>query len=118
MKRAIPLAIRLAAGPTDRPALAATNSYNLSGFDKVSASSYVTVVLKQGPFSVQVSEPSGRFNYLELGVRDGPLFAARRPNLNWGWYWEAPQYTVTVTASAYTQINVASHADLSGVVSA
>ncbi len=93
------------------PALSASRSFSLSGFDKLSASSHVTVVVRQGPYSVQVSEPQGRFDDLILEVRGGTLVVSRRPQITWFWggAWDLPNYTITVSAPAWSNIEASSH---------
>lgn len=120
MKSAITLALVLSASLAAVPAFAASRSYNLAGFDRIDASNHVNVVLKQGPFSIQVSEPQGRFEDLILEVRGSTLVASRRsPSTTWFlWNPDRPAYTITVTAPAYSAIEVRNHAGLRGEVTA
>ena len=119
MKRLLPLAMVLAAGLAVPAAYADSRNFALTGFDKVDASNHVTVIVKQGPFSIQVSEPRGRFEDLILEVRGSTLVASRQSQKSWGWWSsEQPAYTITVTAPAWSAIAVSNHANLRGEVSA
>ena len=119
MKRLLPLAMVLAAGLAVPAAYADSRNFALTGFDKVDASNHVMVIVKQGPFSIQVSEPRGRFEDLILEVRGSTLVASRQSQKSWGWWSsEQPAYTITVTAPAWSAIAVSNHANLRGEVSA
>ena len=118
MKFRLPLAVAIAliAAPA---ALADSRSFSLAGFDKVDASNHVTVIVKQGPFSIQVSEPQGWFDDLILEVRGSTLVASRRSQKSWGWWSpDRPSYTITVTAPAWSAIAASNHANLRGEVTA
>jgi hypothetical protein len=120
MKTALPLALILAAGLSVGPALASSRTFAFTGFDKIDASNHVNVVLKQGPYSIEASEPGGRFADLILEVRGSTLVASRRDSET-TWFWwnpDRPVYTITVTAPAYSSIEVSNHADLRGEVTA
>jgi len=120
MKTAISLALILSAGLAVGPALASNRSFSFTGFDKIEASNHVNVVLKQGPFSIQASEPQGRFEELILEVRGSTLVASRRSTQTTWFLWnpDRPSYTITVTAPAYSAIEVSNHAGLRGEVTA
>jgi hypothetical protein len=78
----------------------------------------VNLVVRQGPYSVTVSEPYGRFDELEIGVRNGVLTAARK-DFRWRWgFMDGPNFTVTVTAPTFTSLTVDNHADMRAEVSA
>ena len=96
------------------PALAETRSFNtLSGFDKISASAGVSVILKQGPFAVSVDEPNGKFDQLKLEVRGSTLVASRMNT--WGWSGgRGPNYTITVSAPSYRSLDASSGSHLEG----
>ena len=101
------------AGALVLPALAETRSFNtLTGFDKVSASAGVTVILKQGPFAVSVAEPNGKFDRLKLEVRGSTLVASRKNTF--GWMGRGPDYTITVSAPSYRTLDVSSGSHLEG----
>jgi hypothetical protein len=95
------------------PAMAETRSFNLSGFDSISAAALMDVVLKQGPYSVKVEEPNGKFDDLKLEVRGSTLVATRRNN-DGRRQDETPAYTVVVTAPAIKRISVAAASQLDG----
>lgn len=106
---ALPAALLLAA-----PARAETRNFNLSGFDSVSASALMDVVLKQGPYSVKVDEPHGKFDDLRLEVRGSTLVVTRQSNNGVRRTEEAPAYTVVVTAPSIRRIEVSSASTLDG----
>jgi hypothetical protein len=95
------------------PAGAETRSFNLSGFDSVSAIALMDVVLKQGPYSVKVEEPHGKFDDLKIEVHGSTLVATRQDN-NGRRKDEAPAYTVVVTAPSIKRISVAAASTLDG----
>lgn len=106
-------AIAAAAVTLALPALADSRSFNnLSGFDKISASAGVTVILKQGPFAVSVETPNGKFDQLKLEVHGSTLVASRRNTYGWGG--RGPDYTITVSAPAYRSLDVSSGSHLEG----
>jgi hypothetical protein len=95
------------------PALAETRNFNnLSGFDRVSASAGVTVLLKQGPFAVSVDAPEGKFDQLKLEVHGSTLVAGRK-NMS-GWNGRGRQYTITVSAPSYRTLEASSGSHLEG----
>src|SRR5262245_22077464 len=81
-------------------AQAETRRFDIVGFDKVAARNHVRVIVRQGPYSVTVSEPYGRFEDLRLEVQNGTLYANRRDRYQWLWFGmrDRPEFTVTVTA--------------------
>lgn len=105
----LPAALTFAA-----PALAESRSFNLSGFDKLSASALIDVVLKQGPFSVKVDEPNGKFDDLKLEVRGSTLLVSRQSHHDNRRIEDAPAYTVVVTAPLINRIEVSSASTLEG----
>lgn len=117
MKTAFLLTAAAIAALAAPQAHASSKAFNLSGFDKISASSHVTVIVRQGPYSVQVSEPEGRFGDLILEVRGSTLVASRQPKYGWVWDWgwgrDQPEYTITVSAPAWSQVEAYSHAGVS-----
>lgn len=94
------------------PAFAETRTFNLNGFDSVSASAGVTVILKQGPFAISVDSPNGKFDQLKLEVHGSTLVAGRR-NFS-GWNGRGEPYTITVTAPAYRNVEASSGSRLEG----
>lgn len=107
-------AIALVAAATMFSASAETKSYNLSGFDGIQASAGVSVILKQGPFSVSVSERKGNFDRLDMEVR-GSILHIGRKNTMWSWFdWDGPDYTVTVSAPNYEEIHASSGSEVEG----
>lgn len=105
-------AVALVTAAIAQPASADTKSYNLSGFTEVAASAGVTVILKQGPFSVKADERKGDFDKLLLEVRGNKLVVSRKSNS--GWFSHGPDYTVTVTAPAFTAVSASSGSEVEG----
>lgn len=106
------LAAVAAAAALALPANADTRSYNFSNFDRVDVSAGITVILKQGPFSISVDAPEGNFDRLDIGLRGDTLHIGRKNTwLSWG---SGPRYTVTVSAPAYTAFNVSSGSHVEG----
>ncbi len=95
------------------PAWADTKSYNLSGFDRISASAGVDVDIRQGPFAITVDEPQGKFDKLVLEVRGDTLVIGRKNTMG-GWFSRGPDYRVTVTAPNYVGIDASSGASVEG----
>ena len=105
---AVTIAI-LAAGQ----ASADTRNYNLSGFDRVSASAGVDVDIKQGPFSVTAQEADGKFDQLILEVRGDTLHIGRKSNLG-TWFSRGPDFHVTVTAPNFVGVRASSGSAVDG----
>lgn len=109
---ALPTVTLAALAALSLPAQAETRSFDLKNFNKVAASAGVDVILKQGPFAVSVEEPDGKFDRLELRVRDSTLVASRksdfRPLI------ERPHYTITVSAPDYRALNASSGSHVEG----
>jgi hypothetical protein len=104
--------VSLAALGVAAPAMAQqTKSYSLSGFDRVKAIALMEVELKQGPFSVQASEPKGNFSDLKLEVKNGELIVTRPDGHNKG---ELPEYKVVVTAPSWKSIEAGAVSNIEG----
>jgi hypothetical protein len=94
------------------PANAETRSFNLSGFDKISASAGTNVVIRQGPFSVQASQNDGKFDRLKLETQGSTLVIGRKETA-WSWFdWGGPSYTVTVSLPSLTELHASSGSDV------
>lgn len=92
------------------PATAATKAFNLSGFEAISTSAGVKVILKQGPFSISAEEPDGDFSKLLIETRGSTLVVSRRNSDGWS----TQHYVVTVTAPNINKIDVSAGAHLEG----
>jgi hypothetical protein len=87
------------------PALAESRTYNLSGFKRIDASAGLTVVVKQGPFSVVADEARGDFDQLVIR-KDGDTLKLGRET---DWNGRRPRpVTVTVTAPEIVELEVSS----------
>jgi hypothetical protein len=89
-----------------------TKTYDLSGFDSVSASAGVNVDLKQGPFSVTAEGPKSRLDRLIVERKGEELVIRREPTVSWG-VWSRGDL-VTVVAPAYSGIKASGGADVFG----
>ena len=101
----IALIAGLALGAGGFSSASQTKSFALSGFNAVSASAGVTVVMSQGPYAVQAAETNGQFDKLVLEVRGSTLVVSRTNS----WF-DSPgrHYTVTVSAPAYVAVHASS----------
>jgi len=88
-----------------------TKTYEFSGFDSVTATSGVNVVLKQGPFSVSAEGPKNRLDLLDIGKSGSTLKVANKPHMDWGFVWTGPTI-VTVVAPDYQSIDASGGADV------
>jgi hypothetical protein len=106
-------AVALAGAAVIGPATAETRTFSLSNFERVNASAGTEVILRQGPFSVVAEERDGKFDRLRMEVRGDTLHVGRKNN--WFWFdFDPPRYTVTITAPAYSGLDVSSGASVDG----
>jgi len=89
-----------------------SKTYDLAGFDSVSASHGVNVRLKQGPFSVSAEGPRSKLNRLIIERRGSELSIRREPTLSWVSSFQTD--IVTVVAPAYSSIEASGGADVDG----
>ena len=89
-----------------------SKTYDLAGFDSVSASHGVNVRLKQGPFSVSAEGPRSKLNRLVIERRGSELNIRREPTLSWVSSFQTD--IVTVVAPAYSSISASGGADVDG----
>ena len=102
---AIALICGLALGAGTLSSAAQTKSFALSGFNAVSASAGVSVMMSQGPYAVQAAETNGQFDKLVLEVRGSTLVVSRTNS----WFMSPNRhYTVTVSAPAYVSVHASS----------
>lgn len=105
--------VALTAGLFAFRASAETRNYgSLTGFNEISSSAGVNVVLKQGPYSVTAEERDGNFDKLVLETRGSKLVIGRKNE--WFSFGGGPRYTVTVSAPDITAISASSGSDLDG----
>lgn len=93
---------------------ATERDFNYTGFDKVSASAGVTVIMKQGPYAVHARSTNGDLSRLVLEVRGDTLVAGRNNN---GFNWignRGPNYTITVSAPNYSGVKASSGSSVDG----
>jgi hypothetical protein len=96
----------ISGGPTT------SKSFALAGFDRVSASAGVDVVLKQGPFNVSASGPEKHFDTLRVEANGSTLEIGRHSH---GWFSTShDHFIVTVSAPTYTELHASSGSDLKG----
>lgn len=89
-----------------------SRTYSHTGFDHVSASSGINVVLKQGPFSVTAEAPEGYLDSIVVEQNGGELTLSRRSEFNW--FGAMGHYQVTVAAPSFTRISASGGADVEG----
>jgi hypothetical protein len=89
-----------------------TKTYDLSGFDSITAKNGVNVALTQGPFSVKAEGPKSKIDRLMIERRGNELIIAREPTIGWG-TWSRSDL-VTVAAPTYAGIMATGGADVYG----
>ena len=87
-----------------------TRTYDIVGFDSVSARSGVNVVLKQGAFDVSAEGPRHKVDKLVIERQGSLLVISRQPDSNWfGW---SDRDLVTVVAPGYASVEASGGADV------
>lgn len=89
-----------------------TRSYDIAGFDSISARAGVNVVLKQGPFDVRAEGPSHRVDNLLIERQGSSLVISREPSMSTGWFGWSERDVVTVVAPDYALIEASGGADV------
>lgn len=115
MKTLSLIALGLALGATSACAVVEsieTKTYDIAGFDTVTASSGVNVVLKQGPFSVSATGPKNKLDRLNVERNGAELRIWRDPGMSMNWGMWSQSDMVTVVAPAYTAISASGGADI------
>ncbi len=107
----VPVAALAATGACSTYESVETRTYDLSGFDSISASSGVNVVLKQGPFAINAEGPKSRLDKLVIERDGSQLSISRKPSMNW-FGWNMQSDIVTVSAPAYMAIAATGGADV------
>src|SRR5262249_40875550 len=88
-----------------------TRTYNFPGFDSVSATSGVNVVLKQGPFAISAEGPKDKLDRLLVDKDGSTLKISNKPHVDWGIVWTGSTI-VTVVAPDYNTIEASGGADV------
>ena len=113
--RAASLAALLTLGAAGLSSAAQTQTFNLSGFSRVSSSAGVHVIVRQGPFSITAQESQDRFDLLEVSVRGDTLVVSRKNTPDqWFGMRTSRNYTVNVSAPAFSGLNASSGSSLTG----
>jgi len=101
-----------AVGYPDGQAYSLSQRHSYAGFTRLEASAGVDVVLAQGPFDV-LAETTGEANFdtLIVEVKGDTLRISRKPSMM---DWDGPQYRVTVTAPAYSELDASSGSSMEG----
>jgi len=94
-------------GPTE------SRTYANTGFDHVSASSGINVVVSQGPFAVTVQAPEGKLDSVTIEQEGSELKVGRKSEISW-FGWSTGRYEVRVSAPAYARISASGGADVEG----
>jgi hypothetical protein len=109
----IPFAAMAASGCVVVSSERVTRTYDVAGFDSVSASQGVNVVLKQGAFAISAQGPKDRVERLEIEREGSTLKLGQKPNTVWfanmGWQ---ERTVITVAAPGYASINASGGADV------
>ena len=89
-----------------------SKTYNVSGFDSVSARSGVNVILKEGPFSVSAEAPKEKLEKITVEMQGSTLVISQKPTVTWfGW---SGRSLVTVVAPSYRKVEASGGADVDG----
>jgi hypothetical protein len=87
-----------------------TKTYDIAGFDSVSARAGVNVVLRQGPFDIRAEGPEHKLDKLVIERQGSVLVISREPDANWfGW---SDADLVTVVAPGFASIEASGGADV------
>jgi hypothetical protein len=89
-----------------------TRSYDVAGFDSVSARSGVNVVLRQGPFDIKAEGPKDRLDKLLIERQGASLVISREPSMRIGWFGWSDRDVVSVSAPDYATIEASGGADV------
>lgn len=89
-----------------------TRTYDIAGFDSISARSGVNVVLKQGNFDVRAEGPQHEVDALLIERQGSLLVISREPTVGVGWLNWSERDVVTVTAPRYASIEASGGADV------
>jgi hypothetical protein len=89
-----------------------TRDYDIAGFDSVSASQGVNVVLRQGPFAVSADGPEDRVERLTIERDGSTLKLGQKPTTAWfGSTWNS-RTVITVAAPQYVSVTASGGADV------
>jgi hypothetical protein len=89
-----------------------SRTYDVAGFDSVSAAQGVNVVIKQGPFAISAEGPKSEVERLTIDREGSTLKLGQKPNMMWwGVGWSYPT-VITVVAPDYTSISASGGADV------
>jgi hypothetical protein len=94
-----------------------TKTYDVAGFDSVSATQGVNVVVRQGAFAISAEGPEERVERLTVEREGSTLKLGQKSHVNWfsmGW---SDRTVITVTAPGYASIeaNGGSDVDIEGL---
>ncbi|HVY90764.1 MAG TPA: DUF2807 domain-containing protein [Hyphomonadaceae bacterium] len=91
-----------------------TKPFSFTNFETIKVTALMTVVVKQGPYSVTVNEPKGDFSNLKIEQKGKDLFITRQDSTFDDRKKPAPDYVVTVTAPSLSAIDVAAASEVEG----
>ncbi len=115
MKALSLIALGLALGATSACAVVEpieTRTFDVAGFDSITASNGVNVTLKQGPFSVSAEGPKDRLDRLNVERNGSELRIWRDPGMRMNWGIWSQSDMVTIVAPAYTAISASGGVDI------
>lgn len=111
LKFAVPvMALAMTSGCVLTSTKTETRTYTHTGFDSITASSGVNVVLSQGPYSVVAEAPEGRLDSIEISQDGNELKLSRKAELTF--FGVSGRYVVHVATPTVTRIDVSGGADL------
>jgi len=89
-----------------------TRTYDIAGFDSVSARSGVNVLLRQGAYDISAEGPKDKLDRLVIERQGSLLVISREPSLRSGWFNWSERDLVTVSAPGYASIEASGGADV------
>ena len=106
----LPLAALAATGGCVMTEPTETRTFNQQGFDSISASGGVNIVLRQGPYAIRAEGPKDKLDKLVIEQQGKMLSVRREPMMSW--FSVGQRDVVTITAPGYTAIEAAGGADI------
>jgi hypothetical protein len=108
----LPVALGLGVAAVALPAAAETRSFDLPPFTGIDASAGVDVYARVGEAqSVEAEQKDGKFDQLELEVRDGVLFVSSKGE-GWGIFGNRPRFEVRVSMESLDLVDSSAGADV------
>jgi len=106
----LPLAALAATGGCVMTEPTETRTFNQAGFDSISASGGVNIVLKQGPYAIRAEGPKTKLDKLVIEQQGTMLKVHREPMMSW--FSVSQRDVVTITAPGFTALEASGGADI------